>query len=265
MGKGLTVFTIAVLVCASLASSQPTDSRSSYDVPLSLQPRYMVDFPTAGLPPKGGFYVDADIYGEGGVLLYLGVGFARYFSFGISYGGLRIIGSGDPEMNPRPAVQLKARIIEESFVIPAIALGFDSQGRGGYLDSLDRYLLKSRGIYAVASKNWDLLGPFSAHGGISYSLEDDDNNGATIFLGAIKTFGNFLDLRGEYDFAISDDWTDNPNISDDGILNISAIWHVNTSFSIGIEVRDILTGNKVHLDDLREWNRGLCIEYRGIL
>ena len=265
MGKGLTVFTIAVLVCASLASSQPTDSRSSYDVPLSLQPRYMVDFPTAGLPPKGGFYVDADIYGEGGVLLYLGVGFARYFSFGISYGGLRIIGSGDPEMNPRPAVQLKARIIEESFVIPAIALGFDSQGRGGYLDSLDRYLLKSRGIYAVASKNWDLLGPFSAHGGISYSLEDDDNNGATIFLGAIKTFGNFLDLRGEYDFAISDDWTDNPNISDDGILNISAIWHVNTSFSIGIEVRDVLTGNKVHLDDLREWNRGLCIEYRGIL
>jgi len=265
VGKGLVVFTLAVLVCVSLASSQPPDSKSTYDVPLSLQPRYMVDLPTAGLSPKGGFYVDSDIYGEGGVLFYLGVGFARYFSFGISYGGLRIIGSGDPEMNPRPGVQLKARIIEESFVIPAIALGFDSQGRGAYIDSLDRYLMKSRGIYAVASKNWDLLGPFSAHGGISYSLEDDDENGATIFLGVIKTFGDFLDVRGEYDFAINDSWKDNPKVSDDGILNMSVIWHVNTSFSIGIEVRDILTGNKVHLDDLREWNRGLCIEYRGIL
>jgi hypothetical protein len=225
----------------------------------------MIDFPTAGLPPKGGYYVDADIYGDGGVLFSLGVGFARYFSFGISYGGLRIIGSGDPEMNPQPGVQLKARIVEESYVVPAIVLGFDSQGRGAYIDSLDRYLLKSRGIYAVASKNWDLLGPFSAHGGISYSLEDDDDNGATIFLGAIKTFGDFLDLRGEYDFAINDDWTDNPNISKDGILNMSLIWHVNNSFSIGIEARDILTGNKVNIDDLREWNRGLSIEYRGIL
>ena len=135
MGKVLTVFTLAMLVCASLASSQPSDSKSTYDVPLSLQPRFMVDFPTAGLSPKGGFYVDADIYGEGGVLLYLGVGFARYFSFGISYGGLRIIGSGDPEMNPQPGVQLKARIVEESYVVPAIVLGFDSQGRGATLRS----------------------------------------------------------------------------------------------------------------------------------
>ncbi len=265
MGKGLIVFTLAVLVCVSLASSQSPDSKGTYDVPLSLQPRYMVDFPTAGLPPKGGFYVDADIYGEGGVLFYLGVGFARYFSFGISYGGLRIIGSGDPQMNPQPGVQLKARIVEESFVVPAIALGFDSQGRGAYLDSLDKYLIKSRGIYAVASKNWDLLGPFSLHGGLSYSLESDDNNSATIFLGAIKTFGGFLDLRGEYDFAINDSWADNPHISDEGLLNMSVVWHVNPSFSIGLEVRDILSGNKVDFDDLREWNRGLSIEYRGIL
>jgi len=265
VGKVLTVFVLAVLVCVSLASSQPPDSESTYDVPLSLQPRHMVDFPTAGLPPKGGFYVDADIYGAGGVLIYLGVGFARYFSFGISYGGLRVIGSGDPEMNPRPGVQLKARIVEESFVMPAIALGFDSQGRGVYLDSLDKYLIKSRGIYAVASKNWDLLGPFSLHGGLGYSLESENDNSATIFLGAIKTFGDFLDLRAEYDFALNDSWADNPHIANDGILNMSVIWHINTSFSIGLEVRDILTGNKVDIDDLREWNRGLSIEYRGIL
>jgi len=265
VGRTVTSLVIALLACVSLARSQPPDLRSTYDVPFSLQPRLMVDFPTAGLSPKGGFYVDADVYGEGGMLIYLGVGFARYFSFGISYGGLGIIGSGDPEMNPQPGVQLKARIVEESFMVPAIAIGFDSQGRGLYLDSLEKYLIQSRGIYAVASKNWELLGPLSLHGGLSYSLEDDQNNGATIFLGAIKTFGNFLDLRGEYDFAINDDWADNPHISDKGILNMSVLWHVNSSFSIGIEVRDILSGNRLDIDDLREWNRGLSIEYRGIL
>ena len=265
MGKGLSVLVLIVLLWVPRANCQPDASDDAYQVPLLVQPRYMVDFPTAGLPPKGGFYVDADIYAEGGVLLYLGVGFARYFSFGISYGGLRVIGSGDPMMNPRPGVQLKARLVEESFVVPAIAIGFDSQGRGEYLDSLDRYLMKSRGVYAVASKNWDLLGPFSIHGGMSYSLESDEDNNVTIFLGGIKTFGDFLDLRTEYVFALNDSWADNPRIEDDGILNLSVIWHVNRSFSIGIEVRDILSGNKVDIDDLREWNRGLSIEYRGIL
>lgn len=265
MGRGLLAFILITLLCASASYCQDRNSSGGYDVPMQLQPRMMVDFPTAGLSPKGGYYVDADIYGEGGVLFYLGVGFARYFSFGISYGGLRIIGSGDPEMNPEPGVQLKARIIEESIMIPAVAIGFDSQGRGAYLDSLDRYLIKSRGIYAVASKNWDLLGPFSLHGGLNYSLENKDKNRVTVFMGAIKTFGDFLDLRAEYDFALNDDWADNPKISDDGILNMSVAWHVNANFSIGIEVRDILTGSKMDIDDLREWNRGLSIEYRGIL
>jgi hypothetical protein len=254
-----------LLVTFAQAPAQPADSDAADPAALSMQPRWMVDFPTAGLPPKAGFYIEADIYSEGGMLLYMGVGFARYFSFGVSYGGLRVIGTGEPEMNPRPGVQLRARLIEESLMIPAIAIGYDSQGRGAYLDSLDRYLLKSRGIYAVASKNWDLLGPFSLHGGLSYSLEDDSNNKPTIFFGLIKNFSGFLDIRAEYDFALNDDWSEHPEVADDGILNASLVWHINDSFSIGVEVRDILTGNRVDVDDLREWNRGINIVYRGIL
>ena len=265
MRRGSIAFFLALLVVVSHASSQPPEYQERAPVRFSLQPRYMIDFPTAGLSPRGGFYIEADIYSEGGVLFLLGVGFARYFSFGISYGGLNVIGSGDPDMNPKPGVQLKARLVEESFVVPAVAIGFDSQGRGPYLDDLERYLMKSRGVYAVASKNWDLLGPFSLHGGISYSLENEDKGGATVFFGAIKNFSGFLDIRAEYDFAINDDWGDEPHIEDDGILNASVVWHVNDNFSLGVEARDILTGNKVDLDDLREWNRGISITYRGIL
>jgi len=261
-----TILTITAVLALYIAAGAQTASPPAIgEVAQDMQPRNIVDLPTAGLPPRAGFYVETDIYSDGGVMVALGVGFARYFSFGISYGGLGVIGSGDPDMNPEPGVNLKARLIDESFVVPAVAIGFDSQGRGPYLDGEDRYLVKSRGVYAVASKNWDLLGPFSLHGGISYSLEQEDDRDPTLFLGVIKSFSGFLDLTVEYDFATNDNEGDESFVEKRGFLNASAVWHVNENFSIGFEVRDIATEDKVDVEDLREWNRGLSIEYRGML
>jgi hypothetical protein len=255
----------AVLALYIAAGAQTQSPQAAGAAALSMQPRNIVDLPTAGLPMRAGFYVESDVYSDGGVLVSLGVGFARYFSFGISYGGLGVIGSGDPDMNPEPGVHLKARIIDESFALPAVAIGFDSQGRGAFLDGKDRYLVKSRGIFAVASKNWDILGPLSLHGGINYSLEKEDDNDPTLFIGAIKSFSGFLDITAEYDFALNDNEGDEDFIENRGFLNASVVWHVNENFSIGLEVRDIITEDKVDVEDLREWNRGLSIEYRGIL
>jgi hypothetical protein len=168
-------------------------------------------------------------------------------------------------MNPEPGVHLKARLIDETFVVPAVAIGFESQGRGPFLDGEDRYLVKSRGIYAVASKNWDLLGPLSLHGGISYSLEKEDDSDPTLFIGAIKSFSGFLDVTAEYDFGLNDNEGDSLFIEDRGFLNASVVWHVNENLSIALEVRDIITEDRVDVEDLRKWNRGLSIEYRGIL
>jgi hypothetical protein len=229
------------------------------------QPLTIVDFPTAGLPPRATFESEIDVYGDGGVLLTLGVGFARYFAFGISYGGLNVIGSGDPDMNPEPAVFIKARILDETIMLPALAIGFDSQGYGRYFDDLDRYLVKSRGVFAVASKNWELLGPLSLHGGISYSLEDEDDDDPTVFLGLIKSFGDFIDVRGEFDFALNDNEGFSPLTENRGYLNAAVVWHVNENFSISVEVRDIATEDKIDTDDLREWNRGLSISYHDVL
>jgi hypothetical protein len=235
----------------------------------------MVDFPTAGLLPRGAFRVETDVYSQGGVLLSLSVGFARYFTFGISYGGSNVIGSDDPIMNPEPAVHLKARLIDESVLLPAVAIGFDSQGYGEFLDNEDRYgeqryLVKSRGVFAVASKNWEFIGPLSLHGGLSYSLENDQDNDVTIFIGLIKTFGEFLDVRAEYDFAYNDNEGECELIENRGYLNASLVWHVNENFSLSLEARDIATDSRtecdgIEIDDLREWNRGLSIAFHDFL
>jgi hypothetical protein len=262
----ITIMAIAAVVALYAAAGAQTESHSAAGIAAyGTQPRNIVDLPTAGLPPRAGFYVESDIYSEGAVLVSLGVGFARYFSFGISYGGLGVIGSGDPEMNPEPGVNLKARLVDESLVMPAIAIGFDSQGRGPYIHGRDRYLVKSRGIYAVASKNWDLLGPFSLHGGVSYSLEREDDSDPTLFLGVIKSFSGFLDVAAEYDFATNDNEGDEPFVEKRGFLNASLSWHVNENFSLALEVRDIASEDKVDVQDLRRWNRGLSIVYTGML
>ena len=239
------------------------------------QPLEVIDVPTAGLLARGGFRVEADIYADGGVLVSVDVGFARYFTFGISYGGANIIGSDDPEMNPEPAVNLKVGLLEESIVLPAIAVGFNSQGYGRYLDEKDRYgeeryLVKSRGIYAVASKNWDILGPCSLHGGVSYSLEDEIDKNPTVFLGLIKSFGRAIDLRMEYDFAYNDNEGDCSLVENRGYFNAALVWHLNENFSLAIEARDILTKDRDRcgsetIEDLRKWNRGISIVYHDFL
>ena len=255
----------AVLALYVAAGAQTLGTPATGSVVPALQPRDIVDLPTAGLPPRAGFYVESDVYSEGAVLVSLGVGFARYFTFGISYGGLGVLGSGDPDMDPEPGVQIKARVIDESFAMPALAVGFDSQGRGAYVDSLGRYLVKSRGIYAVASKNWDVLGPLSLHGGINYSLETEGDNDPDLFIGVIKSFSGFLDIKAEYDLALNDNEGPKTFVEKRGYLNAAVAWHVNENFALALEVRDIASKRRVDVEDLRKWNRGLSIVYTGML
>lgn len=245
------------------------------DVGAFNQPIEVVDFPTAGLIPRGGFRIKTDVYAQGGVLVFLDVGFTRYFNFGISYGGSNIIGSGDPEMNPQPAVSVRARILEEEILIPAVAIGFSSQGIGMYIDDRsrcqeERYLVKSRGIYAVASKNWDILGPLSIHAGLNVSLEKDLDDDPTVFLGLIKSVGEIFDLGIEYDFGFNDNEGQCQVVEKRGYLNLNVVWHMAERISLAITARDIASKKKstsgdLGIEDMRKWNRGIAITYYGFL
>jgi hypothetical protein len=252
--KVAAVLAVLVLAGPSLASQ-----------PAGFQPLRIVDFPTAGLYDRGEYGIDLDVYSDGGLLVGMGVGFAGFLSFGITYGGVGFIGSGDLDMNPRPEVNLRARVYNEGLVMPAIALGFDSQGYGKFMDKQERYLAKSRGFYAVASKNWDLAGPLSLHGGLSYSLENKTDHDPTIFLGLIKSFAGVVELAAEFDLAANDNQGPASLAEKRGYFNASIAWCLREKFSLALDVRDIATTGKAGAGSARKWNRGLSISYRARL
>lgn len=221
------------------------------------EPRVLVDVPTAGMLDKSSFGLDVDFYQEGGVLLAMSVGLFERLSFGISYGGSRLIGSDSPVMNDIPGVNLRIRIVEENTVFPAIVLGFDSQGKDGYIKGQDRYLIKSPGFYAVASKNYLLLGFFSIHGGVNYSLERaDGDKDPNVFFGVEKTIGPILSLVAEYNLGINDNSGDAVG-KGRGYLNAGLKVSLGNGLTLGVNLKDIIRNG----EDFSVANRTVRLEY----
>ncbi|KAF0138462.1 MAG: hypothetical protein FD122_3784, partial [Stygiobacter sp.] len=120
----------------------------------TVEPRYLIDIPTAGILKRGSVAFDGNFFQDGGVMFGIYVGALEKLTMGVSYGGVGIIGKSPASMQPLPGVMVKYRIIDESSAMPAIALGFDSQGKETYIDTLERFTIKSRGIFIVGSKNY---------------------------------------------------------------------------------------------------------------
>jgi hypothetical protein len=221
------------------------------------EPRFLVDVPTAGMLGKGTFALDVDFYQEGGVLFGISAGVLDRLSFGISYGGSRLIGAQSPVMNEIPGINVRIRVVEESMVFPAIAIGFDSQGKDGYIKEQDRYLIKSPGFYAVASKNYLLLGFFSIHGGVNYSLErGDDDRGVNFFFGAEKTIGPILSLVAEYNLGLNDN-SGNAIGKGRGYVNTGLKVSLGNGLTLGVCLKDIIKNGR----DITVANRTARLEY----
>lgn len=223
-----------------------------------IEPRFLVDIPTAGMLAKGSFALDLDFYQEGGVLLGLSAGLLDRLSFGVSYGGTRLVGSEEPVMNSVPGVNIKVRIIEENVALPAIVLGFDSQGRDGYLKDLSRYSIKSPGFYTSASKNYSLLGFFSIHGGVNYSLERaDDDRDFNVFAGVEKSIGSSVSLVVEYNLGANDS-NGKALGKGRGYLNTGVKCTVGGGLTIGVSLKDLTRNSR---DEVTVANRTVKIEY----
>lgn len=206
--------------------------------------RYLIDMPTAGILDKGNVGITTDILPLGVVVAKIEVGVFDNVSFGISYGGANIIGTGSPDWYKWPGVNLRVRLINETTMFPAIALGFDSQGKGQYFDEYDRYAIKSPGFFAAASKNFELLGYLSFHGVINYSIENKDGDGFINLVGGVeKTIGPNFSILGEYDFGFNDNSSEIFG-KGTGYLNVAVKWSVGNGFTIGLELRDILQNKK---------------------
>jgi hypothetical protein len=224
----------------------------------------LVDSPTAGCLKKGQYEFRLRIFPQGGVLAGFAVGLFDRFTMGVSYGGINIIGSQAVDWNEQPGVLLKYRLIEESFVMPAISLGFTNQGYGAWVDestaerrsplSSDRYEFKAKGLFAVAGKNFDItqLGTIGFHAGISYNaIEDNDDKNLDAYLGVDKSLNEELTLIAEYDLGTND----NGKFSigrDRGYLNASVRWVFARKLGVEFIMKDILNNLKNSSNAIRE-------------
>jgi hypothetical protein len=159
-------------------------------------------------------------------------------------------------MQKLPGINVKFRLFDETMAMPAIALGFDSQGKESYIDSTDRFTIKSRGFFAAASKNYSFAGNLSFHGGMNYSLETKDGDkDMDFFVGAEKSLGSDISLLCEYDFGLND------NIGvvgkGKGYLNAGMRWSWGNGFTLGFDLKNLVKNQ----DQVTVGNRTIKVEY----
>jgi hypothetical protein len=145
------------------------------------------------------------MFRNNGIMIGSSVGLFSRFMFGISYGGEDIVGNEKPVWRENVEVNAKYRLIDESPLLPALVVGFDSQGHGVYHPSLKRYDIKSKGFYTAVSRNYLFLGNLGLHLGSNYSLErKDGEKSLNFFAGLDKSLGDELTLMIDYDLALND-------------------------------------------------------------
>jgi hypothetical protein len=221
-----------------------------------LEPVMLINKPTAGTLLKGSVRASLLSYPEGGMLGGLDAGVTDRLMFGISYGGTNIIGTGKVFWNPQVGVNIRYRLIEEGYTNPAITMGYDSQGYGSYIDSTKRYQEKSVGVFAVLSKNFNLLGFLGVHGGVNYSFEREDDKSMNLFVGIDKSINPELALACEYDFALNDN-EDDALGSGKGYLNAALHWTFAGRLRIDFMLKNILKNRK----DVPSMSRAIRISY----
>lgn len=208
-------------------------------------PRWLVDGPTAGMLPAGRLSADLRLYGDSGILSQIEIGVHNRVSVGVSFGGQHLVGSREASWNPRVEVAGRVRVIEEEMRVPAVAVGYHSQGYGEYEEKLKRYEVKSKGIYGVASKNYGFpLGDMGLHVGLNRSLEDGDGDGdLSGFVGADVELKRVFALLMEYDFAINDN-EDNSLGSGRGRLNVGGRWMPSERLNLEVDVKNLFRDGK---------------------
>jgi len=232
MHKHIYIIFLFLIFTLNVFAQGTAGDRATYEY------RYIIDMPTAGIIEKGIVAVTTNFLPDGVLIQWIEAGVFENVSIGISYGGSNFIGSGNVDWYKWPGVAFRARILNETVYVPAITLGFDSQGKGEYFRDDERYAIKAPGFFAAVSKNFELLGYFSLHAVTNYSLEGNDDNYVDLRVGFEKTIGSSFSLVGEYDFAFND------NNSGFGIgrgyLNAGLRWSPGPGFTLGFDMRNLL-------------------------
>ena len=257
------IVAVAVLSQANLVLAQfDSDDRAAMPFP-NWMPTELIDCPTAGTLSRANFNVSMRAYPNGGILAGTNIGLSNRFMVGISYGSEGIIAESPPNWNPRVEFSVKLSLVDEGLIYPAMTLGFCSQGYGSYVDSSyghdkGRYTFKSKGFYAVGSKNYPFRGwQVGIHGGVNYSMEqDDDDKNLDFFVGMDTRLNKDIGLVAEYDFATNDNRKTSLG-NGRGYLNLAIQWLYAENLVMEILLKN-LVDNRKGVSDI--W-RGLRVTY----
>ena len=247
MPKSILIIAIGIIVI-SAGSLLSQDIIPREPVPLDRAPHRLVDFPTAGNLKRASFEIELDAFSAGGLLGAINIGLHNRFMIGVSYGGVKILGSDEPDWNERPQYLVKLLLIDENLGFPAVSLGYESQGTGAYDAGLDRYHFKAPGFYLVVSKAYRFMDWLSGiHGGINYNpMEGDKDNDKDIsFYGGFDiSFNRNLTFLGEYQSAFNDNRSGIPYGRGRGYLNFAFKWNFSERLELTAKFKDILKNSR---------------------
>ncbi|MGE5692750.1 MAG: hypothetical protein ACM3YF_03110, partial [Candidatus Zixiibacteriota bacterium] len=105
-GFGKRTSAVAILVFLCLQSNSKADTRridspsERYPRTNLLEPRRVIDAPTAATLPQGVFEMDGRVYPSGGAQLAANIGIFSRFMFGVSYGAQNLVSDEPPDWNP---------------------------------------------------------------------------------------------------------------------------------------------------------------------
>jgi hypothetical protein len=200
----------------------------------------LVEAPSGLATGRGAYVLETLLQPGGGLLGSFRVGLTNYLSLGASYGGGGVIGSGTPDWNPRVEFRAAYQITEESYVTPALAIGFDSQGFGSFLENLDRYQVKSKGFYGAVTKTYNVVGTLALHGGANYSLEGSrENKSVNCWAGAELGLNRELTAVVEYDFGLNDTREKGGLGRGRGYLNVGGRLRYAEGFTLEVDFKDL--------------------------
>ncbi len=272
---------LIVLLSFSLISNAQDQEGSSE---LMIQPRKLIDSHTAGVLPRAHFDLETRIYPNGdpemngaGMAFSFSVGITDRLNLGGGYGGDGVISRENPKGNPYPFLFLKYRILEESFIRPAVALGFDPTGYGGIENDSTNYkgfIYKSQGFFIALSKNYLIFKKLQLgiHGSVNFSVEDLDNvTWPNVFLGTDLSFNEELAISVEYNMALNqvdkrDEVGDNSYANPiNGFFNVGLRWNMVPNLYLEFLAKDAFSmkqeDHSLEITHDLGWSREIKIVY----
>lgn len=189
-----------------------------------------VDIPTADVMDPATYLTDFRFYSDGGTLSRLMISPFKRIGLGVQFDVQNMIGGGEPSM-VSPDLWFKLRAFDGTDYIPAVALGYDSQGYL-YQKSTKEFLHEERGLYLVGSHEI-FLPNFDLNAGINVPDVDNDAKIYGFFGASWRIIPSFA-LVAEYDHIRN---------GPDNRFNMGGRFFVIPQFSVDLAARNIGRGS----------------------